>query len=59
MRSARLGLGPRKGESKLDLLLLFTVIVLGLLVLAWWRMPEVQRAVRLVADQIEAKLNGR
>lgn len=59
MRSARRGLGPRRGESKVDLLLLFTVIVLGLLVLAWWRMPEVQRAVRLVADQIEAKLNGR
>ena len=49
----------RRGESKVDLLLLFTVLVLGLLLLAWWRMPEVQRAVRLVADQIEAKVNAR
>ena len=49
----------RRGESKVDLLLLFSVLVVGLLIVAWWKLPEVQRGVRLVADQLEERFKKR
>lgn len=45
----------RRGEGKIDHLLLFCAVFIGLVMLAWWRMPELQRAVRGLADRIEAR----
>lgn len=46
----------RRGETKVDHLLLFVAVFIGLVMLAWWRMPELQRAVQGLADSLEARL---
>lgn len=45
----------RRGETKIDHALLFTVVFIGVVMAAWWRMPELQRAVQGLADSIEAR----
>jgi hypothetical protein len=44
-------MSTRRGETLLDHLLLFSLVLLVLLVLAWWRLPDVQRALGLWVDR--------
>jgi hypothetical protein len=44
-------MAARRGETLLDHLLLFSLVLLVLLVLAWWRLPDVQRALGLLVDR--------